>query len=310
MDIRLKQLSYSSLLTAHACLRKYQLYKLRATAQLGSDEEERKGSLTFAFGHAVGTGVQEVFLGYPIEQIIWNMFCNWDVDLFEENPKQKKSFWLAVIAVQKFIAMRNAGHLKDYEIVIHDGKPAVELGFCISFPDGFKYRGSVDAVLRHRITGKIVVLEVKTTSFTNLNPAMYKNSSQAVGYSVVLDKIFPELSSYEVFYLPYKTKDMEWDYYPFPKSYLQRALWIQELLLDIEFIKSCETVGVYPMRGESCLDFYRECEYYGICTLSTENLTQPLTEQMEAQIEAENAEYQIQLTIQDLIHSQLDKVGT
>jgi hypothetical protein len=114
--------------------------------------------------------------------------------------------------------------------VHYEGKPACELSFAIYLPDGFIYRGFVDAVLRNRKTGAVRVLECKTHSGTTINPATYKNSAQAIGYSIVLDAIFPELSSYDVLYHAYSSKREEYEMIPFEKSYYARALWIRELL--------------------------------------------------------------------------------
>lgn len=300
IDPRIKKLSYSSLLTLHACPRKMQLYKLQSQEE--DVDIDGYANITFAFGHIVGEGVQYILDGYSIEETIYKMFLGWHADLFAENDKQKKSFWLAVIAVQKFVSLRDAGFLQDYELVYYNDAPAVELSFRITFPDGFTMRGFVDAVLRHKITGEIMILECKTSSALNLNPATYKNSSQAIGYSVVLDVLFPELSSYNVMYLVYKTKSLEWEELSFTKSYLQRALWIQELLLDIETIKLYESTGVYPMRGESCYSYFRDCEYLNLCTMSTKHLTTPYVEENQRK-----EEYQIELNLHDLIEAQLTK---
>lgn len=296
MDPRLQRLSYSGLLALHSCPRKFQLDKLQAEV----DYEDAEASVTFAFGHIVGHGIQRALEGASESQIIWEMFLMWEPDLLAENNKQNKCFYRGVFAIQKFLALRANGYLKDWELVTYQGKPACELSFRITLPGGFYYRGFVDVVLRHTVTGQVMVLELKTTSSTNLNPATYKNSAQAIGYSVVLDVLFPTLSSYEVLYLVYTTKNYEYNPLPFEKSYLQRALWIRELLLDIEVIQLYEEAGVYPMHGESCYDFYRECKYLGICTLSTEKLTDPLGELKEE-------EFQIELTLQNLIESQLNK---
>lgn len=296
MDPRLQRLSYSGLLTLHSCPRKFQLDKLQAEVEY----EDAESSVTFAFGHIVGHGIQRALEGVSESQIIWEMFLMWEPDLLSENIRQNKCFYRGVFAVQKFLALRNAGYLKDWELVTYNGKPACELSFRISLPGGFYYRGFVDVVLRNTVTDEVMVLELKTTSATNLNPATYKNSSQAIGYSVVLDVLFPSLSSYQVLYLVYTTKNYEYNPLPFEKSYLQRALWIRELLLDVEVIQLYEESGVYPMRGESCYEFYRECKYLGVCTLATEKLTDPFTEIKEE-------EFQIELSLQDLITSQLSK---
>lgn len=304
IDPRIQLLSYSSLLTLHKCPRKFQLYRLKATEDAENKEAEINQNLTFAFGHVVGDGMQQVFLGLSEEDIIFKMFLDWHADLEDRNPKQNKSFYLAVIAIQRLISLRDNGFLEDYELLYYQGKPAVELSFSITFPDGFKMRGSVDAVLRHKTTGIVKVLEGKTSSAAALNSATFKNSSQGIGYSVVLDVICPEISSYEVLYLVYLTKGMEYTQLEFPKSYLQRATWIQELLLDIETIKLYESTGVYPMRGESCYDFFRECEYLNQCTLSTKLITTPFTPESVADTKV----YDVQLTLMDLIDAQVGKV--
>jgi hypothetical protein len=234
--------------------------------------------------------------------VIFQAFLGWHTDLAAEDEKLKKSFYLAVIALQRFVSMRDEGFLDEYELVYHNGKPACELSFCVTFPDDFRLRGFVDAVLKHKHTGAVIVLECKTTGSATVNPATYKNSSQAIGYSVVLDVLFPDLSSYDVLYLVYQTKSQEYTCIPFTKSYMQRALWIRELLLDIETIKLYEEAEIYPQRGESCFSFFRECEYMQSCSLSTDFLTKPCTEK-----EIDSTEYQINLTLEDLITAQLAK---
>lgn len=309
MDERIKLLSYSSLGTLHKCPRKFQLYRLNSKQD--EPAENDTSNVTFAFGHVVGDGIQKVMEGATADEVIWQMFLGWHADLIDDNPKQNKSFYLAVAAIQRFISLRDNGFLDEYELVWYNGKPACELSFRITFPDGFKMRGSVDAVLRHRITGEIVVLECKTSSSNNINGATFKNSSQAVGYSVVLDTIFPELSSYKVIYLVYKTKDMTYEILNFNKSYLQRALWIQELLLDIETIKLYEGANVYPMRGESCYDFFRECEYFNQCHMSNRALVKKIDDvEIIKMLKKETDKvYDVELTLADLIKTQVEKVS-
>jgi len=258
IDPRLKLLSHSSRTTLHKCPRKYQLYRLSATQVAMADQKEVEQGVTFAYGKAVGIGVQSTMEDKTDDQIYLDTFLEWDTGLLDENPKQKKSFWLAIWAVQKFMVLRTQGFLDEYELVYYQGKPAVELSFQIVLPNGYKYRGFVDAVLRHKVTGEIMVLENKTSSGT-ANSAMFKNSGQALGYSVVLDILFPEMSSYIVLYLVYETKTMEYVELPFTKSLLQRALWLQELLIDTQLVTLYDSFDTYPMHGEACYDFFRDC---------------------------------------------------
>lgn len=301
IDPRLKQLSHSSRTTLHKCPRKYQLYRLNSK---DSGEEDREQGVTFAYGSAVGVGIQSTLENKTEDQIILDTFLAWDVDLLDENQRQKKSFWLAVFAVQRFMQLREEGYLADYELVYYNGKPAVELSFRITLPGGYTYRGYVDGVLRNTKTGEILVLECKTSS-GNPNSAQYKNSGQALGYSVILDKLFPELSAYEVLYLVYGTKQLEYTEFYFEKSLLLRALWLQELLIDTQHIELYEHYQTYPMHGESCYDFFRECEYLGLCTLSTDKLVKPLTQQYLDKLAAE--EYMFEVDFDELVRNQIEK---
>jgi len=271
---------------------------LNSDPELNRDDDD--SSLTFQFGHTVGEGIPLLLSGKSIEEVIWISFIKWKLDLFSEDTKRGKSFTRAIIALQKFSALLKTGFLKDYELVQYKGKPAIELGFRIHIPNGFKFRGYVDVVLRNRITGEVLVLEIKTSSGAVIANS-YKNSAQAIGYSVVLDFIFPTLSSYKVLYLVYKTKELEYEPISYPKSYLQRALWIQELLSDIDIILMHEERGVYPMHGESCVSkFYKECKYLGVCTLSTDVLTT-----VKPVVKKEEEVYDIEVSLADLIATQL-----
>ena len=307
-DPRLKLLSHSSRTTLHKCPRKYQLYRLSSDKILMADEKEMEQGVTFAYGSAVGVGVQSVMEEKTEARVILDTFLEWDVDLLDENPRQKKSFWLALFAVQKFMKLRENGFLSEYELVYYQGKPAVELSFQILLPNGYIYRGFVDAVLKHKTTGEIRVLENKTSSGT-ANSAMFKNSGQALGYSVVLDILFPEMSSYSVLYLVYETKSYEYKELPFDKSLLQRALWLQELLIDTQLIDLYESFDTYPMHGESCYDFFRDCEYLGICTMDIANIAKPLTQGILDKIEVDAGKYDFTVDFYDLVQAQVEKGG-
>ena len=62
------------------------------------------------------------------------------------------------------------------------------------------------------------------------------------------------------------------------------------------------------MRGESCFDYYRECKYLQTCTLNTAYLTAPLSAEAEQKLlETEAGKWQIVVSVEDLIRSQLAK---
>ena len=307
IDPRILNLSYSSLLELHSCPRKLELSRLGSIAETSESQEE---TITFSYGQIVGLGIQMILESKSESEILWAMFLGWKPELFADNPKQNKSFAAAVYAIQKFIAMQQQGYLEDYELVRYEDRPACELSFLINLPGGFKYRGFVDAVLRHKYTGEVIVLECKTSSATTLNPATYKNSAQAIGYSIVLDAIFPTLSSYRVLYLVYGTKSLQYEQLEFTKSYVQRARWIRELVLDTEMISLYHAADLYPMRGESCFSYFRECKYMGLCQMDTDRLVSPPPATLQADIDKVNSTYQINITLDDLINSQISKVSS
>jgi len=297
IDPRLRRLSYSGRTTLHRCPRKFQLQKIAKTPY------EPEDNVTLAFGTVVGLGIQSSLEDKSIQQIVIDMLLAWNLeDLFAEEEKSKKSFFTAIFAVQSFQAIRDSA-LAEYELAYFNGKPAVELSFRISLPDGFTYRGFVDVVLRHRTTGKLLVLEVKTTGMNYVSEATYKNSSQAIGYSIVLDAIAPHESEYEVWYLVYMTKSQAYEIFPFRKHYSDRAFWIQELMMDVTRIQSYETESRYPSYGESCNDYMRPCEFFSNCQMSTSLLELPYNEETMA----EKTEYMLELSLLDIIQAQLDR---
>jgi len=313
IDPRIQLLSHSSRSTLNKCPRKFQLYRLNALLNEGDPIADLNQQITFDYGSCVGIGIQGLLQHLPMDKIIMEMFLEWSVDLLDRNPKHKKSFWEALVAVQQFRKITEGGYLEEYELMYYtnqkgDKKPAVELSFKINLPNGYSYRGFIDGVLRHKLTGAVVVLEDKTTSFRQVNPAMFKNSGQALGYSVILDLLFPDLSSYTVLYLVYSSTSRDYTELPFEKSATQRALWLTELLMDTKKVDMYEEFGVYPMNGDFCYDFFKDCEYLGLCSMSTERLTKPLTQKILDEIADREAKYDFVFKFEDLIQSQQDKI--
>lgn len=290
-----------------SCPRKYQLTKHDVGMR---NEEDLDGKITLAFGTVVGLGIQKVFEGYERKAVIWEMFMAWELDLCVTSSKHKKSFFLAIVAMDKILAMRASGFLKDYHVLQYEGKPATELSFLVSFPNDFNERGFLDMVLEHNETGEILCVEIKTDS-SKYTPheAKYANSPQALGYSIVLDTVKPGLTDYKVLYLVYRCELMDYNVLQFAKSDLAKAEWIQTALVKIRILELYEQAGTFPKHGQNCLAWNRPCRYYGICNLSDHLLLKPITKVREEEIQAENKEkYQIQLTIADLIDSQLKRI--
>jgi hypothetical protein len=302
----LRTLSYSGVLTLHSCPRKFELSRLQPRD--GQDDEA--GHLNF--GTVVGNGIQEYLVSGSLDRAIFRAFADWNDNLESDRGlKHHKTFWHAVYAVQSFVKLRST-QLAAYDLVSFNGKPAIELGFSVSLPGGFKYRGKLDALLIHRTKQEYLVLECKTTGMVYVDEANYKNSNQAIGYGVVIDAVASAakhegaVNSYDVLYPVYMTKQSEWAPFKFRKTNTQRALWLQSLLLETWHIQQYSDLGYFPTHGESCLSFNRQCAYYGTCQIANKMLVGD-TSLIEPKLD-KIGEYPLEFSMEELIAAQLEKV--
>ena len=298
----LRTLSYSSLLSLHGCPRRFELTRLMPRDKIRDDDEH--GHLSF--GDVVGRGIQEYFISSNRNKAIFTMFINWR-DAIDETKAEKsaKTFWHAIHALDKFISFKEM-YLSNYEVAYFQGTPAAELGFKIDFGNGFTYRGFIDLLLIHKTKRTFRVLECKTTGSYNVDEAMYKNSGQALGYGLVVDRIAYDLNlsnEYTVLYPVYLTRSLEWKEFLFPKSDVSRANWLQSILISVGHIQQYSELQFFPMHGQSCFAYNKQCKFFGMCTMS--NTTLGLE---NAKVEKDDdSKYQFLFTIQELIEAQYKK---
>lgn len=303
----LKMMSHSSDDLWAKCNRKYELYKLMPGIKRASDEH-------LDFGSIVGLGTQELFCnGGDRNKAIFLMFTSWRQMIdSDQGEGSGKTFWHALHALDKFYELINT-RLSQYRVATFNGKPASELGFCIDCGNGFLYRGKLDLLLVHKLRNLYFCFEGKTTKnrISGLHEAMFKNSGQALGYSLIIDAIVAaeggEIGAgYSVLYPVYSTSSMEWEIMEFRKSYTQRANWLRNILLRKKAIAERAEDGYFPMNGSSCYDFFRPCEYFGVCEMMNSSL---FVEAKELDMEKEKAAYEFHFTIDELINVQLEKFG-
>jgi len=298
----LKLLSHSSILLLHSCPRKYQLRKLRNLPLEESDD--------LTYGSAIGHGIQQLLLGRSMQDVWLEIFVKWNMDILDDDEKtqrKRKTLWHAFHTLNIFEGRYKQIILDEYEVASFNGKPAVELSFRLALGNGFFYRGFVDVVLIHRQTRQLVVLEIKTTASKYVSPARFQNSGQGLGYSVVCDYIARgrndvEGSHYKVFYLVFKSTAEEFEPFHFPKSYSQRAIWIKQLLQEVEHIIGYDKDGLWPMYGESCEAWGRACEFLGVCNLSDESILVGTVPEPR-----EEPDFTFEISLMDLINAQLDR---
>lgn len=301
----LKLLSHSGRTQLHRCPRKFELQKI-----LQREQEDDRHTV---FGSAFGAAVEHMVKGGSRREAIWIAFTSWRTDLLstgdEKAAKDGKTFWDCLIGLQVLEpVLRNLQGR--YKILTVRGRQATELGFKLELNNGFIYRGFIDVVLLDLQTNELVVLELKTTKSTEVHPATHKNSGQALGYSLVLDIIaseHPELalgSSYKVLYLIYKTKKREFELMPFEKHHMDRAVWLMDLVIDCKTVELYGEFGNFPKHGESCLDFFRPCEFFDTCGLSNNSLL--AGKEPVLKVEADD-KYDFSFTLDQVIANQLER---
>ena len=309
--------SYSKLSGLHDCPRSYELNELAANSPVQQAIDIQAAAadpnLDFAFGHAVGAGIQTFAATQSLVAAQFAAFLAWKAPWDAEKLDRRgyatgKSLAWAELAVEKF-GVFYANELSDFEVVrFADGRPATELSFAVDFGNGFFHFGHIDTVLRSKSTGRLAVWEGKTTGFENVDEAVYANSSQALSYSVVVDAIAAELGAtetdYEVLYIVYSSKSRDFTLLPFTKTKVQRAEWLQEVLLDHAAISQYRQLQFFPKRGESCINRYgRKCKWFGNCTMKNESLFPDVQlSKLERIEEVESVDFKV--TLEDLIKGQ------
>lgn len=303
-------LSYSLLQDLHACPRLFQIIHLNrhATPEMLEADTYELGNVDFAYGHAVAGAVQSYLAYGDIQLAKFEIFKQWDIAL--DLSKRNKSFHLAFTAFEKFLEFADSLDgiaLEGWEVAkLPNGKPAIELNFALDLDDEDCFNGHIDLVLYHPIEKRFMVLECKTTGYTTVEESSYGNSDQGTGYSTIITALaesYPDAKhSWECLYLVYQCGSQQWKIFPLIKTPEDRVEWAMSVLLDIQFIKTCQANNFFPKRGESCRRFNRECELYGFC--GTKHLTTPSNKDTSHKmIILKKEELDFHSTLEDVIHS-------
>lgn len=259
------RLSHSTIELINTCERKFQIDKLML------DAKPRDFTKDTVFGSAYGIGIASYFCYQDRELAIFELWLAYFPKLEMDKKTEAKCINCLEASFDVIDKM-----LEEYEVVEYNGRPAAELGFCLLSDSRYYFVGYVDLVLKHRISGQMVALDVKTTGLEleDLSP-LYKNSAQLVGYSIVIDAIAGEdKATYDVIYFVCKTGR---GYNPsilvltYRKKLLDRLNWLVTLSLDIEKLKMMEAINVYPSRGQGCLKYNRPCKYFGSCQFHSQD---------------------------------------
>lgn len=300
MDIRLSHSALDSFLT---CERMFQLDRL-----LVGDYEKEDYPAT-VFGKAFGEGVSTYLL---TQDPTASLYAAWKAyfPILEDDKRTEEILLNLLFAT--FPQLDNM--LMDWEVAFFNGKPAVELSFRLNNlgtmgEHNIYFVGYVDVVLKNRWNGRYAILENKTTGIGlhDIDP-MYKNSGQALGYSIVLDKIAgEEHAEYDVMYLvgQINTRSDSGKFSPkvhvktYPKTLQHRLNWFISLGMDVARLEQMLELQVFPMRGKSCLQFMRPCKHFGTCSLQTLDQYRDIPE--------DTTDYQFVYSLPQLIESHIHR---
>lgn len=319
-----KAFSHSRLEALDGCPRKFEL-----SGKLNI--RKRIKSLTFAYGHAFGEGVQALLAGKTFEEMIWEVFRDWEVPLdmagYEAEQRNKKGFWDCIDTLEKFDYLRN--NMDDNELLLNsrkivwtdweiakfvsrngEVKDAVELELEIDLGNGFFYEGHIDLVLKHKVSERFAVLELKTSGLHTVPQELFGNSPQPTGYMIALDtqlvKSNPDATtSFDVFYLVAQTKKKQFYEFQFTKTPLHRNQWLSYLLAKIDQVENLESRNLpYPINFKSCFSYNRPCEFYGLCHLPNEVIQRgnDMAESFDTELEPAD----ISVTLDEIIERQVE----
>lgn len=266
-------LSFSRLAALHSCARRFQLGELLGLKRF-------MPSAHTAFGHAFAAGVQEYLAARSrgMDQSLATalaMVCAvaaWDMEnVWARDKGGTKCIERALLGIQRFIQMHADELLEDYEVAAFGNKQAVELFFYMKLPNGYSFQGHIDLVLRHRVTGELLVLEIKTEGGA-FNIAKWSNSAQALGYNCILNAhglMSGQQVSYHVLYLHFDTVNLDFTLAPFSKPLSVSSEWLTALLLEVQMLELYASYNVYPKNGADCYSWGRTCDFYGTCDLTS-----------------------------------------
>ena len=300
MNIRL---SHSALETLLTCERLFQLDRLLEGAP---DKQDYPATV---FGKAFGEGVSTYFITQDIELSLmaaWKAY--WPI---LEDDKRTEEILLNLLLVT---IPRLDDLLQDWEIAYFQDKPAAELSFRLNnvgkqdSSNNIYFVGYVDVVLRNKWNKRYAILENKTTGLNllDLDP-IYKNSGQALGYSIVLDKIAGEENSeYDVLYLIGQLNSKSAGGFSptvhvkeYPKTLQDRLNWFISLGMDVSRLEQMLELEVFPRRGGNCLQYMRPCKHFGTCGMQVLDRYK--------QIPEDTIEYQFVYDLQELIDNHIER---
>jgi hypothetical protein len=266
-------LSFSRNETLRKCPRKFLLREIQ-------QRRSNIPSIDTAYGHAFGTGLQEMFRTGSIERTFVAAAAAWDFHEFEDpwGKKKDKSLWMCLWSLELFHNFYYPQISEEYQLAYVDGKPGIELFVYIDMGERYSYQVHIDLVLQNKLTSALCVAEIKTSGM-NQQEANWGNADQTAGYYAILDCLSKKLGvPFEptVIYIVQKTgeqldpnKDYGFHIFPYAKTADTALDFVRTLMCDAQQIDLYLSSKYFPKRGSNCVEYGRPCEFYGTCDLES-----------------------------------------
>lgn len=295
-------ISYSILGQLHTCERKFQIERLLEQ----SNDRPPSFPVPLVRGHAFGIAIQHYIIHGDMDLAVAQLWLAYEPEVYDE--RTKVYLWRAV---NNLLCCKDALDKirQRYKVAEFKGKPAAELAFSLAVDDRWSFEGHIDMVLYDTYEKIYVIFEIKTTGWNlvDLKP-VYRNQSQPLGYSIAIDQIVGEdQNKYGVLYFVCRDKqgtNFIPDVYTFyfPKTLLDRLKWFYTIQLDVQRLNTMLENDLFPMRGQSCVNFNRVCPHFGTCGFTSADI--PLG------IPKDKLTYDFHFKMSDVIEDHLRRVSS
>jgi hypothetical protein len=272
------RVSYSSLNLADSCLRKFEFNKLYPRRARDPDQ------FAADVGTALHHGYQDYLIHEDLDRATWMMMRDYPYLGEYEQKYDDRSLEACIATLEE---MTYEANMTEWELVtirkppteeFPDGQvvPAIEVPFelrlkGIVLPDGrgVAYTGFMDAALRHRGSGLVRTMDIKTHRRTLEDAtAKYKYDGQQVPYGIVLEHLVGNaITEFEVLYLDCFVDLVKprVQLYPFHKDSDDLQEWLINTVLRVQRIQRAMEMDYFPRTDGGCMNWNRPCYVLEVC---------------------------------------------
>ena len=267
------RVSYSSLNTAASCLRKFEFNKLYPRKP--RDQEEQFAA---DVGKALHAAVQHWMIHGDEDAALWILMREFPYVWEYYQTRDDRNLEAAIATLEMIVDSVDMTEWELVEIRLEDGTvvPAIEVPFEIrlkglTLSDGREivYTGFIDAIMRHKGTGLVRTLDIKTHRSTLRDAtAKYKFDSQQVPYGIIVEHLQGNVvEQFEVLYLDCFIDLVEprVTLYPFLKLHEDLQEWMMDTLLRIRQIQTSHQMDYFPRASGGCMAWNKPCYFLDVC---------------------------------------------